>query len=378
VAGSHTDVAFDQVAHWEAMFALHNPKEECNKDKAHGTNAEIDDALDYIHRTNGRRVDFKAAEKLLVSAGEKGYAKAFDLLCSLLRLRKITPTSDFAVRSFIKSAVRGSPDGQYCLAMEYFNLKNYQAASYWFDMASQQGHINSLEFLAIMVENGFHLQKDPRAATELYQRAAEAGHPRAQLQLGSFYHEGTGTLKQSFRSAAEWFTKVVEMPPSPTFEATRDITKVLDAAQVGAREQWRITAHANLGFMHLDAEHFPQNTIKAIPHLTIGAEGGNVDCQAQLGEVFDTSFTGPRALPVDMRNDVTAIKWYTMAARQNDHESQLHIGEHYQMGAGVKQDIRMAGSGMVAQSSFQWVNQSGSRSWPPPLRCRLPPPRPPR
>jgi len=68
--------------------------------------------------------------------------------------------------------------------------------------AANSGHPNDQFRLAGLYRYGPEKTRNYRNALQLFRKAAEQGHIRAQYELGSMYAAGLGT---SFYRAAEWF-----------------------------------------------------------------------------------------------------------------------------------------------------------------------------
>jgi len=77
---------------------------------------------------------------------------------------------------------------------------------------------------------------------------AEQGNPKAQLDLGSMYHEGKG-VPQDYRAAVDWYRK--------------------------AAEQGLPQAQFNLGIMYYGGRGAPQDFVQAYRWLSLATAQGN-------------------------------------------------------------------------------------------------------
>jgi len=59
------------------------------------------------------------------------------------------------------------------------------------------------------------------------------------------------------------------------------------------------------------------------------AEHGNADAQYKMGTIYDHGV---------LRNNKTAVKWYTLAAEKGYAAAQVELGEMYVFGDGIVQD----------------------------------------
>lgn len=89
--------------------------------------------------------------------------------------------------------------------------------------------------------------------------------------------------------------------------------------------------------IQLLAEHYelgrgvPKNQVKALRYYTIAAKAGDSEAQYQLGRCY---FWGV-GVPI---NEAEAIQWYQKAAQQDNAEAQFELGECYYYGYGIPTD----------------------------------------
>ncbi len=62
----------------------------------------------------------------------------------------------------------------------------------WFELAAQQGHVESMHNLGVLYERAPQGRRDLVAARRWYRAAAETGFARAQANLGQMLVEGVG------------------------------------------------------------------------------------------------------------------------------------------------------------------------------------------
>lgn len=139
--------------------------------------------------------------------------------------------------------------------------------------------------------------KDWKKAATWYRKAAEAGHVKAQCQLGWFYRWGLLTKTRDTRSAEHWYRMAAEQGDA---EGQRELGKVLaDTSRDGEAVQWYRKA----------------------------AEQGDCDAQRYLGECYEKG-KGVKADPEK------AAYWYHKAADQGvgvtQHEAAFSLGKLYE------------------------------------------------
>ena len=88
---------------------------------------------------------------------------------------------------------------------------------------------------------------------------------------------------------------------------------------------------------------------ETIAGLRTRAEHGDADAQYRLGSMYDYG----QGFLQDLQDDVEAVKWYRLAAKQNHVEAQLVLGYRYQRGEGVPRDYVL---------SYMWFELAVSRA----------------
>jgi TPR repeat protein len=329
------NLVLNQLIDWARTYSESNPLEQLNINKAHGTNGEIDKAIELLCAENQDDIDHVQVKRLLQSAANKGYAKAMYLLHLTHPLKS---SASFKNHFDLQAAVRGCPNGQYEFGLLLYNhplfSSDYSLAAQWFQLAAAQGQIDSQFYLGRMYDKGQHFEKDSKKAAGLYMKAAQGGQIVAQAGIGLFYTSGHG-LPQSHNNAAKWCTKVINTP----FDATKDVKKLLDPRQRQFHTMAVNSANFSLGKMYLFGHHFPKSYPTALKHFTLGAEGGDMECQSFLGSLL-TKDNPHSQLPNHLKNTEASLKWYTMAAEQGDASSQCTLAAHLFDGKdGVKHDV---------------------------------------
>jgi len=106
---------------------------------------------------------------------------------------------------YLKAANQYDPEAQFHLADFYQSRNQYAQAVYYYRKSSDQGHINAQYALAINLLSGMGVIKDEVKAQQLFLEASQAGHAKAQLQLGQLLLANDQTTK-----AKKWLTKASE------------------------------------------------------------------------------------------------------------------------------------------------------------------------
>lgn len=147
--------------------------------------------------------------------------------------------------------------------------------------------------------------KDDKKAIQLFQMAANQGHPGAQYSVGLCYGQGIGVEKNDEESL-KWHTKAAE------------------------------NGYASSQFMVASVNAREQNFSMAVAWLLKAANQGHADAQSYLGLYYSKG--------VGVQPDlVEAVKWYQLAANQGEKHAMNALGEYMMSGkGGLKQDIPAA------------------------------------
>jgi TPR repeat protein len=98
-------------------------------------------------------------------------------------------------------------------------------------------NLAAMNNVAFMLRKGQGTKKDPQAAEETYERAAEGGNPRSQADLGEMLMNGEAGAPDP-KAAAGWLTlasaahhPIAEFELGELYEAGSGVTKNLDLAR---------------------------------------------------------------------------------------------------------------------------------------------------
>jgi TPR repeat protein len=105
----------------------------------------------------------------------------------------------------------------------------------------------------VLYDTGRLGQSDFAQAAVWYQKAAEQGHPRAQLNLAHLYDAGQGVAK-NFEQAATWYRR--------------------------AADQREPQAEYAIGACYADGEGVPQDLIEAYKWISLAAAHGHTEADA--------------------------------------------------------------------------------------------------
>ena len=227
-----------------------------------------------------------------------------------------TPTNQPTEASLLPRAQRGEMEAEYELAMLFAKKgagtdEEIAKAIPWFIKAADQGHPHANLILGMFHESGKGVPKSEtesarrnRKSEELYTAAADRGDLKAQTMLGDMYQFGWG-VKADKATAQKWFTK---------------------AAEKGHPE-----AQCSLGAIYAGVDDFSN----AAKWYQKAADGGDLKAQSNLGQLYLRGVGVPKDL-------AEGIKWTRRAAEKGHSTAQYNLGAAYRDGTGVDKDQKQA------------------------------------
>ncbi len=159
-------------------------------------------------------LDAKAFQECKVKA-QKGDADAqFYLGLCYTDGRCVTKDDIQAVKWYRKAAEQGDADAQFRLGMSYNNaegvLMDLVQAALWFRKAAEQPVVSRKYFVENFVHDPIWSHSDQSLLLELsWYKALEQGTVKAQYELGYYYDEGLGVVRDSAQ-AFFWYRKAAE------------------------------------------------------------------------------------------------------------------------------------------------------------------------
>lgn len=256
--------------------------------------------------------DRRAAEHLR-RAADQNHAGAQGLLGFLHSQGRGVPRDQAqAIALWRKAAAQGHADSLNALAVAHDNgqgvPQDRAEATRLYRLAAERGSQEARRTLAgrepaparsgqAEFDEGVRLYKarDHARAAQHFRRAADLGHPRAQLQLGYQSEFGEG-LPLSLSEAARWYAR--------------------------AAAQGHAVAQSNLGAMYEEARGVKEDWVEAARWYRKSAEQGDATGQFQLGRAYEFGIGV-------VQNRQEAIRWYLKAGAQG-HQQAAFAARHLQ------------------------------------------------
>ncbi len=198
-----------------------------------------------------------------------------------------------------------------------------------------------LNAFGYLCENGANgVAKDVRAAERWYRQAARSGSAEAEFNLGRFYSQGLGGIKNS-EEGARWFRQAADHDMQQA-EAIlggiyyrgdgvpQDYAEALNWFRKAA-EHGVATEQYDLGLMYYKGQGTPPDKAAALEWFRKAADQGVASAEGMLASMyFDGDGTG--------KNFPEAARWARKAADQGDPAGQYVLGLAYVSGQGVLKD----------------------------------------
>eukprot|EP00227_Mantoniella_beaufortii_P020463 CAMPEP_0197587354 /NCGR_PEP_ID=MMETSP1326-20131121/9009_1 /TAXON_ID=1155430 /ORGANISM="Genus nov. species nov., Strain RCC2288" /LENGTH=260 /DNA_ID=CAMNT_0043152073 /DNA_START=62 /DNA_END=844 /DNA_ORIENTATION=- len=112
------------------------------------------------------------------------------------------------------------------------------------------------------------VQGDGTGSYKHWKKAAVLGSARGQFKIGESFYKGSGTQGVDGEEALFWLTRAVKNPALPP--------------------ELLATAAGIMGFLHLDGEGTQANNVTAVKWFKVAAEAGNLEATKTLGWLYNT------------------------------------------------------------------------------------------
>jgi uncharacterized protein len=168
---------------------------------------------------------------------------------------------------------------------------------------------------------GRGVAQDFKLAARWYEKAAEAGDPEAQMQIGYFYDVGLGVARDPAR-AVHWYHLAIS------------------GGLVGAK--------VNLAVAYLRGDGVPQNGQMAVQLFSEAAAKGDGLAASFLGEMYD------RGIGV-AQDKAAGERWYLKGAKLHDPQAEYNLGVLFSQAKDHTHDLRTAETLLRESASAGYV-----------------------
>ncbi|KIV90961.1 hypothetical protein PV10_05559 [Exophiala mesophila] len=184
-------------------------------------------------------------------------------------------------------------------------------AFHLYQSAAKLNHAPSAYRVAVCCElgpdEGGGTRRDPLKAIQWYKRAATLGDTPAMYKMGIILLKGLLGQAKNSREAVSWLKRAAERADKDNPHAVHELGLLYESAAPG--------------------DHIIKDERYALQLFTQAAELGYKYSQFRLGSAYEYGLLG---LPIDPRQ---SIAWYTRAAAQGEHQSELALSGWYLTGS---------------------------------------------
>jgi TPR repeat protein len=175
--------------------------------------------------------------------------------------------------------------------------------------AADEGSIKAYYGLYVMNHGAASLTPDSEVALNWLIKAAEAGEPWGQSQLGYFYDKGV-IVKQDIKKAIYWYKEAIKNNSN--------------------------SARYNLATVYLDGQSNTSQKIKEATSLyLVAAKQGDDDSKVALGGIYYSDKYG-------QKNEQQAFYWLNAAASNGNSYGKTGLASCYRYGVGTDIDYKKA------------------------------------
>jgi TPR repeat protein len=250
-------------------------------------------------------------------AAEQGHASAQFALAKLLK----NEASAIAFDAISRAAAAGQAQAQCAMGDRYAQgagvAQNWFEACRWYELAAQQGDATAQCALAVCYADGKGVKQDIAHAFIWFEKAAAQNVPQAQWNLGELYATGLPGVEADPKKATLLCKRAANAgfaPASATMGALFARAKKHERAVQWwtlAAEQGDLESLFNLGQAHRLGLGVAKDEAKAFALFLQAAQGGVAAAQSRMGLAYATG-EGAALDPIE------ACKWFELAAQRGD------------------------------------------------------------
>jgi uncharacterized protein len=212
--------------------------------------------------------------------------------------------------------------------------------------AADEGSIKAYYGLYVLNHGAASLTPDSEVALSWLIKAAEAGEPRGQSQLASFYRKGI-IVRKDVSKALYWYKEAIKNDSDSArynlanlFLVGKDgVIKNINAAidlYLTAAKHGHDDSKVALGNIYMDDTYGLEDGKKAFDWLSSAASNGNTYGQTGLASCYRYGF----GTDIDYEK---ALYWYQLSAdASHSPTSRYRLAEMHMLGLGTKVDLNKA------------------------------------
>lgn len=289
---------------------------------------------------DGVEMNLEEAEKWFLAAARQDYPEANEACLRVRRRIKLERGNASAPHVDEKRASEETIIENVRLAKAAFLKKDYLSA---FKYALHGDHEDKeIQFIVgDSLLNGRGVRKMEEEAVAWLTKAADAGHPEAQAELASMYHDAV-CVGQDYAKAFELFGcssssgclsgmmglgKMLLAGEGCDKDVERGVSLFRAAADAG-----NVDAMKLLGKAYVDGDLVPKNVVEGCRFYEMAADKGDGYSHERLGELYSHIEYG-------ILDYGKAVSHFSSGAELGNMTSMFNLGVMYENGHGVKKDV---------------------------------------
>ncbi|MEA1787275.1 serine/threonine-protein kinase [Arenibacter sp. GZD96] len=285
---------------------------------------------------------YEKAKSSIITLSESDNPEANNLM-GLMHFLGVAMEKDVsrAKLYYEKASSQGHPAAIENLAILNTSEKNYKEAFEGYEKCTTIGRYSGYRGMADMYRFGQYVAKDTVKALELYTIAAENGDLLSQFNLGIFYKNGV-LAKPDRIKTVQWLTKAAEKGHfgaqnelGTLYFTDKNYSEAKKWFQKAAEKGNTFGMH-NMGLLHYKGWGVPKDLKLAKNWYRQAADKGYANSQYMMGKILE--FGEDEGTP----NLPEAIRYYELAAEQNQGSALYAMGRLYYEGKEKKKDYNRA------------------------------------
>lgn len=287
--------------------------------------------------------DIKKGVAIYETLSSDGDSHADYMLGRLYGRGPIEQDAEKAMQYYLKAAEAGHPDAQYSVGCIYndglLGEVNKEEASKWFELAAEKNQRDALCLIAFsyiqdssietLRASNLNYRQDTEKGFDYLMKAAKLNQPLALYVLAKCYHEG----------------KYVE----------QDNEKAFTCLQNSIQSEAMTDNVTLMGDFYRDGIGIEQNYEAAVHHYQWSVDNGDTNAMLSLSNMYADGLGVEKneELAVELRQrcketfnwqlyGIMPLDYAKEQAKEGDEEAMYQLGQRYQNGNGVEQNIEIA------------------------------------
>ena len=212
--------------------------------------------------------------------------------------------------------------------------KDFNHALTWFQKSAAQNNLEGIVRVADCQFHGYGIKQDAKAAVETYLKAAGKGQPYAMFRLGQCFEAGTG-IEQNLTSAYNWYLKASSAKYDRAGKEAERIKEPGTVWDRAIKENNPEAQHRLACCYYFGDSGLPKDLKKAFEWFKKSSDQGFVKATHNLGFCYLYGEGTEKNLEL-------MKKCFFEAAKKDFVPSICTVGELYQKGIGVEQNLTTA------------------------------------